>query len=968
MYDGDASTANIFDEVVKGLIDSTLKGINATIFAYGQTASGKTFTVRGSESSPGLIPLSINELFVGIGSTKTHKFTVKVSFFELYNETVNDLLDSTKTNLELRENYSGVYIKGLTELEVDSPARAMECLYAGDAVKKVGETRLNEQSSRSHTVFRVSIESRLLGEAVATSPAQVSQLNLVDLAGSEGLSRTRAEGMRRREGVQINKSLLALSNVIQRLSANTYKFINYRDSKLTRMLQPALGGNSKTAIICTVSKLTENYQETINTILFGTKAKNIKNSVRVNEVITDTNAKLMMAMNEIKCLKEQLLSARQGLPVHQASRSGLGLEEWQRRVESLTREVMAKTEALEAKDRILREFERIRGELTDLTQQVETLTLTNDAKKSDIIELQIDNKEKQLDIEEKSQEIDRLHALLAKKETEIMQLRQSLSRSNSGQPQELSSAQRTYSLPAVIESIVGDTSTKQLQSLEMENKRLKLEMERLNQCLELEMQGKGEQELKLQSMECKLGESINQSEKLVEELKDTSEARDRLQIELDRSRQEALDERERLGESFSKEFCAQKLQLDEAQRTILGLRSTVVSLSRGRTSCVMSPADEDVIIVKDEQPSPRSTRNEYSLETTQQQVKELTEENQRLIKDVESLSGQLEERKRKEQRLEEENKRLAEVNESYESNTMYFKREIERLQTESQGVAIQLQGRYGRVQILEKEKTQLKSDLDSYRNESLKQKKTIEKLTKESQRLTKELDAAEQLKKEAGGSGSALKEKAAKIEELEKKAKNACEQYWNSRKEIEGLRQELARCHARVKEVQAEKSQEKEDLRRQVQDDKAVFDQICAERDILKEVNEADKKELENAQEAARRLEARIAMLDGDNKKQQEAMQTLAAAKKTVEEELESYKDATRVENRRMFAAVRTEDSLQQVGKRAKTKGVQCELEGMSEKHYFLRSMCKQGISNSSSGSQKENKTPACYPIDHSDV
>ena len=173
------------------------------MFAYGQTASGKTFTVRGTETSPGLIPLSINELFSGMASQNTHSFKVCVSFFELYNETINDLLDPANQNLDIRENYAGVYIKGLSEKPVTSPEQAIEYLRVGDSMKKVGETKLNEQSSRSHTVFRVTIESKAND---STAPAQISQFNLVDLAGSEGLSRTKAEGIRRRYFNDLNNT------------------------------------------------------------------------------------------------------------------------------------------------------------------------------------------------------------------------------------------------------------------------------------------------------------------------------------------------------------------------------------------------------------------------------------------------------------------------------------------------------------------------------------------------------------------------------------------------------------------------------------------------------------------------------------------------------------------------------------------------------------------------------------------
>lgn len=172
--------------------------MNATIFAYGQTASGKTHTMRGNEASPGLIPLSIAELFQNISTIKERAFEVKVSFIELYNETINDLLLTNNKSLEIRENLKGTYIEGLSEFEVLTPEEAMGYLFQGDAIKKVAETKLNEQSSRSHTVFRLTIHSKPKDKQSQNQAEYLSQLNLVDLAGSEGLSRTKAEGMRLR--------------------------------------------------------------------------------------------------------------------------------------------------------------------------------------------------------------------------------------------------------------------------------------------------------------------------------------------------------------------------------------------------------------------------------------------------------------------------------------------------------------------------------------------------------------------------------------------------------------------------------------------------------------------------------------------------------------------------------------------------------------------------------------------------
>lgn len=179
----------------------------------------------------------------------------------------------------------------------------------GDEARNTAATKLNELSSRSHTVFRINIRSQEVGDQ--TQRYKVSQLNLVDLAGSEGASKTQAEGIRLREGQNINRSLLALSNVINRLSqssGSSRQFINYRDSKLTRILQPALGGNSQTAIICTMTQTVSNYQETVNTLQFGQKAKNVKTTVNVNEIEASKQGaqEIQAALNELARAKKTI--------------------------------------------------------------------------------------------------------------------------------------------------------------------------------------------------------------------------------------------------------------------------------------------------------------------------------------------------------------------------------------------------------------------------------------------------------------------------------------------------------------------------------------------------------------------------------------------------------------------------------------------------------------------------------------
>lgn len=303
VYAAPATTAHIFVDAIEGLVASAVKGVNATVFAYGQTASGKTFTIRGNDACPGFIPLAIEKVFKEVAESREQKFKLSVAFMELYNETINDLLTDTAEKLEIKEGAGGVSVKGLTSVEINSVGEAMKLLKEGDARKKVGETKANLQSSRSHTLFRICIDSSPL-DAFSPLPATCSHLTLVDLAGSESVSRTKAEGARLREGSATNKSLLALSGLMQKLSSNSGKHVSSRESKLTRMLQGDLSGNARMSIVCTVSK--GNYAETLSTVQFGVRARKVKNCAKVNTVVLDASAKYQIALQEIQVLKEEL--------------------------------------------------------------------------------------------------------------------------------------------------------------------------------------------------------------------------------------------------------------------------------------------------------------------------------------------------------------------------------------------------------------------------------------------------------------------------------------------------------------------------------------------------------------------------------------------------------------------------------------------------------------------------------------
>ncbi|KAM9463689.1 centromere-associated protein E isoform 10-T10 [Salvelinus alpinus] len=311
VFSAEETTLQLYQELAKPLVVSTVEGYNGTIFAYGQTSSGKTFTMMGSSLTPGVIPLAMEDVFQTIKNCPKKEFLLRVSYLEIYNETVTDLLcDSWKRKpLEIREgNNKTVYVADLTEELVTSPEQALAWIRKGEKNRHYGKTKMNQRSSRSHTIFRMILESRDRGDSASGENSDgaiiVSHLNLVDLAGAERASQTGAEGTRFKEGCNINRSLFTLGQVIKKLSDETQKgFTNYRDSKLTRILQNSLGGNAKTVIICTITPVT--LEETLSTLQFASAAKNMKNDPHVTEV-SDDGALLRRYRNEIVDLKRRL--------------------------------------------------------------------------------------------------------------------------------------------------------------------------------------------------------------------------------------------------------------------------------------------------------------------------------------------------------------------------------------------------------------------------------------------------------------------------------------------------------------------------------------------------------------------------------------------------------------------------------------------------------------------------------------
>ncbi|XVF55976.1 hypothetical protein PTKIN_Ptkin06aG0079000 [Pterospermum kingtungense] len=305
------TTRQVYDVAAQHVVNGAMEGINGTIFAYGVTSSGKTHTMHGDQRSPGIIPLAVKDAFSIIQETPNREFLLRVSYLEIYNEVVNDLLNPAGQNLRIREDAQGTFVEGIKEEVVLSPAHALSLIAAGEEHRHVGSTNFNLLSSRSHTIFTLTIESSQCGENSEGEAVNLSQLNLIDLAGSES-SKAETTGVRRKEGSYINKSLLTLGTVISKLTDGRATHIPYRDSKLTRLLQSSLSGHGRVSLICTVTPSSSNTEETHNTLKFAHRAKHIEIQAAQNKII-DEKSLIKKYQNEIRCLKEELEQLKRGI-------------------------------------------------------------------------------------------------------------------------------------------------------------------------------------------------------------------------------------------------------------------------------------------------------------------------------------------------------------------------------------------------------------------------------------------------------------------------------------------------------------------------------------------------------------------------------------------------------------------------------------------------------------------------------
>ncbi|CAI2382462.1 unnamed protein product [Moneuplotes crassus] len=318
VFDENTEQKIVFDKTTQILLEGVLDGYNATVFAYGATGAGKTYTMLGTPSDKGIFGNAFEELFKQMEeSSKDKDFKIKMSFIEIYNEMIFDLLLQNEKPLELREDATkGIHVAGISEVRAESTTEVLELLHLGNQNRSTEATDANNESSRSHALLLVTVEHKER-DSGTEAEVKVGKFSLIDLAGSERASNTNNTGIRLVEGANINRSLLALGNCITLLYQNSEKkskkYIPFRDSKLTRLLKDSLGGNSRTVMIANVSPCNTAYEETSNTLKYASRAKNIKTDVKRNVLSVSFHvSKYQSIINSLKKqvnqLKEELVT------------------------------------------------------------------------------------------------------------------------------------------------------------------------------------------------------------------------------------------------------------------------------------------------------------------------------------------------------------------------------------------------------------------------------------------------------------------------------------------------------------------------------------------------------------------------------------------------------------------------------------------------------------------------------------
>ena len=379
--------ADVYDAAITPIVSEVLDGFNCTIFAYGQTGTGKTYTMEGDIErnaetrklceTAGVIPRAIKQIFETLESAGS-EYSVKVSYLELYNERITDLLgicEDTADHQLCEDGRGGVIVRGLEDEIVKNSDEIFQVLERGTARRRTAETKLNKESSRSHSVFTVTIHIK------ETTPEgdemiKCGKLNLVDLAGSENISRSGAKKERAREAGEINKSLLTLGRVISAL-VERQSHVPYRDSKLTRLLRDSLGGKTKTCIIATIAPTGHCLDETLNTLDYAQRAKSIKNRPEVNRKISKTTLIKDLTV-EIDRLKADLIATREKNGIYLSTAHHESLLSTQKELEEQVKQLEAQIEEKEE------ELENVKEMFTELETTHETLSKAHTETKKDL--------------------------------------------------------------------------------------------------------------------------------------------------------------------------------------------------------------------------------------------------------------------------------------------------------------------------------------------------------------------------------------------------------------------------------------------------------------------------------------------------------------------------------------------------------------------------------------------------------
>eukprot|EP00039_Didymoeca_costata_P014443 m.233541 g.233541 ORF g.233541 m.233541 type:complete len:1024 (-) comp16027_c2_seq10:1147-4218(-) len=407
VFGPESSQLDVYEKVVAPCVREVMEGYNCTVFAYGQTGTGKTFTMEGKHANTvcksykedkmaGVIPRALNHIFDTLEATKNTEYSVRVSFLEIYNEDIFDLLtkmeDDTK-RLRLFEDVNrkgSVVVQGLEEVTIHTRSEVYDVMAQGTEKRRTAATKMNKASSRSHSIFSITVHQK--ENSVGEELLKIGKMYLVDLAGAENIGRSGAVKDRAREAGNINQSLLTLGRVITKLVEKA-GHIPYRESKLTRLLQDSLGGRTKTSIIATVSPAAVNFEESQSTMDYASRAQNILNRPEVNQKLSKKSL-IKEYTSEIEKLKMDLLTAREKNGVYLSTDR---YKEMTTQIEELGAQVETYVEEI---NKIKTLFEETSNELSTKTQHLEETTAVLEDTKTKLVSVEEKLEETEIDRDE----------------------------------------------------------------------------------------------------------------------------------------------------------------------------------------------------------------------------------------------------------------------------------------------------------------------------------------------------------------------------------------------------------------------------------------------------------------------------------------------------------------------------------------------------------------------------------------